>query len=44
MVQVMGRVPAFQLELAFKYVKSKLTDFRSEGRRKVLKDQFCAYI
>lgn len=35
MAQVMGRVQPFKLELALKYVKSKLTDFRSEERRKV---------
>ena len=34
--QVMGRVPSFKVELALKYIKSKLTDFRSEERRKVL--------
>ena len=34
--QVMGRVPSFKVELALKFIKSKLTDFRSEERRKVL--------
>ena len=33
--QVMGRVQPFKVELALKYVKAKLTDFRSEERRKV---------
>lgn len=34
--QVMGRVQPFKVELALKFIKSKLTDFRSEERRKVL--------
>ena len=34
--RVMGRVQSFKVELALKFVKSKLTDIRSEERRKVL--------
>ena len=41
MVKVMGRVEAFKLDLAMKFVKSKLTDYRSEERRKVTIDFLC---
>lgn len=34
-VKVMGRVEVFKMDLAIKFVKSKLTDYRSEERRKV---------
>ena len=35
MAQVMGRMQPYKVELALKFIKSKLTDFRSEERRKV---------
>lgn len=43
MAKVMGRVEPFKLELGLKYVKSRLTDFRSEERCKVYYLKYCGY-